>query len=347
MRILLVEDDENLARALETVLDKHNYLVDAVADGETAWEMADLITYDLVLLDVGLPKLDGITLCRRFRDKEPNLPIMLMTVRDSITDKITGLDSGADEYLVKPFNLQEFLARIRVLARRFSERSDAILTFGKIRFNPQAREVSCDGQIVPLSRKEYLLVELFLRHPYRVFSRSDIADNLWSVDNMPTEDTIKSHIRRIRLKLKEIGAEDLIETHYGHGYRINPSFIEADSPEVAAPDDQSNELDEATEQIWQQIRGSILKQVYELENAIASLAADSSDPKKLQIMQKNAHQIAGTVGTFGYDAASHIARAIESLLEAPTPWKSQASLQQLVDVLKTELGLEMGNNVRS
>jgi len=246
MRILLVEDDENLTRALETVLNKQNYLVDAATDGETAWEMADLVTYDLVLLDVGLPKLDGITLCRRFRDKDPNLPIMLMTVRDSVTDKITGLDSGADEYLVKPFNLQEFLARIRVLARRFSERSDAILTFGKIRFNPQGREVSCDGQTVPLSRKEYLLLELFLRHPHRVFNRSDIVDHLWSVDNMPTEDTIKSHIRRIRLKLQKLGAEKLIETLYGHGYRINPSFIEADSYEILVADDQANELNEAT-----------------------------------------------------------------------------------------------------
>jgi DNA-binding response OmpR family regulator len=104
MRILLVEDDENLAKALATILDKHNYLVDVSSDGAMAWEMADLIDYDRVLLDVGLPKLGGISLCRRFRDKDPEMPIMLMTVRDSVTDKLTGLDSGADEYLVKPFD---------------------------------------------------------------------------------------------------------------------------------------------------------------------------------------------------------------------------------------------------
>ena len=374
MRILLVEDDKNLAKALETILDQHNYLVDVAADGETAWEMADLVTYDLVLLDVGLPRLDGITLCRRFRARNPNLPIMLMTVRDSVADKITGLDSGADEYLVKPFNLKEFLARIRVLARRFSEQSDAILTFGNVRFNPQGREITCDGQTVPLSRKEYLLMELFLRHPYRVFSRSDIVEHLWSVDNMPTEDTVKSHIRRIRLKLHKLGAEDLIETLYGHGYRINPSFIEADVPEVSAPGDQASELNQATAEIWLQIRGSVFKQVDELEDAIGKLASYAVSPDQhyslqqggegargrggkthsqnsqnwdspsiaetLQLAQKTAHQIAGTVGTFGFDAASHIARAIECLLESPSPWKSQASLQQLVDVLKTELGQE-------
>jgi DNA-binding response OmpR family regulator/HPt (histidine-containing phosphotransfer) domain-containing protein len=371
MRILLVEDDENLAKAMETILDQHNYLVDVAADGETAWEMADLVTYDLVLLDVGLPRLDGITLCRRFRARNPNLPIMLMTVRDSVADKITGLDSGADEYLVKPFNVQEFLARIRVLARRFSEQSDAILTFGNVRFNPQGREITCDGQTVPLSRKEYLLMELFLRHPYRVFSRSDIVEHLWSVDNMPTEDTVKSHIRRIRLKLHKLGAEDLIETLYGHGYRINPSFIEADVPEVSAPGDQASELNQATAEIWLQIRGSVFKQVDELEDAIGNLTARNAssgqhsslgqggkgargqgskrsglksgngdthpEPETLQVAQKTAHQIAGTVGTFGFDAASHIARAIEFLLEAPAPWQLQDSLQQLVGILRTEL----------
>ena len=178
-------------------------------------------------------------------------------------------------------------------------------------------------------------MELFMRHPHRVFSRSDIVDHLWSVDNMPTEDTIKSHIRRIRLKLKKLGAEELIETLYGHGYRINPSFLRAASSEVAVSEEQAKELNLATEQIWQQIRDSVLKQVEELANVISNLTAASSNSETLHVAQKNAHQVAGTVGTFGYDAASYIARAIESLLEAPDP--SQASLQQLVNVLRAEL----------
>jgi len=340
MRILLVEDDENLAKALATILDKHNYLVDVSGDGVMAWEMADLIAYDLVLLDVGLPKLDGISLCRRFRDKDPELPIMLMTVRDSVTDKLTGLDSGADEYLVKPFDFQEFLARIRVLARRFSEKSDAILTFGDIHFNPQAREVSCQGQVVPLSRKEYLLLELLLRHPHRVFSRSDIVDHLWSVDRLPTEDTVKSHIRRLRRKLQQLGAEDLIETLYGHGYRVNPAYLRSPPAELAVSAEQAHALDEATAQIWQQIRGNVFKQVSELEAAIATLTPQTSPPETVQIAQKNAHQIAGTVGSFGFDAASHMARAIEALLAGYGAERSQASLTQLVALLKTELEAE-------
>jgi len=148
----------------------------------------------------------------------------------------------------------------------------------------------------------------------------------------------KSHIRRVRLKLKTLGAEQLIETLYGHGYRINPSFIEKDDLKVSGADDQVRVLNEETAQIWQQIKASVFKQVDDLGNVITNLAADSPDAETLQRAQKNAHQIAGTVGTFGYDASSHIARAIESLLAAPAPWKSKASLKQLVAILRTELG---------
>lgn len=340
MRILLVEDDNTLATALKTILDKHNYLLDVATDGELAWEMASLMSYDLILLDVGLPKLDGISLCRRLREKDPNLPIMMMTSRDTVTDKLTGLDSGADEYLVKPFNVQELLAHIRVLSRRFHEKSTAILSFGNLQFNPQGREIICNGKVLPLSRKEYLLMELFFRHPHRVFSRSDIVDHLWSTENLPTEDTIKSHIRRIRLKLKDLGAEDLIETLYGHGYRINPAFLRSPPPDESLSEAQANELNEATAQIWQQIQANVLKQVSDLDAAIATLTPHSWTPDAVEAACTTAHQIAGTVGTFGFDAASHIAKAIESLLETPSPWKAQNSLIQLMAVLRVELNRE-------
>ncbi|WP_416667665.1 response regulator transcription factor [Egbenema bharatensis] len=163
MRILLVEDDENLANALAVILHKHNYLVDVAPDGEMAWEMLHIIDYDLVLLDVNLPKLDGIGLCRRLRAHDRQVPVMLMTVRDSVTDKLLGLESGADDYLVKPFDMQELLARIRILSRRFSEPTTAVLSCGSIRLNPQMREIAYDGTVLPFSRKEYLLIELFLR----------------------------------------------------------------------------------------------------------------------------------------------------------------------------------------
>jgi len=338
MRILLVEDDENLVEALTPLLGKHNYLLDVATDGEMGWDMAHVIDYDLVLLDVGLPKLDGITLCRRLREQDQNLPILLMTVRDSVTDKLVGLNSGADDYLVKPFDIQEFLARIRVLGRRSSERSQAILTCGNIRLNPQMREISCNGKILPFSRKEYLLIELFLRHPHRVFSRSDIVDHLWTLDNLPAEDTVKSHIRRIRRKLSEFGAEDFIETLYGHGYRVNPAFLKSGVPDTELTTAQVEELDEAIAQIWDNIKAGVCQRVTVLEQAVVTLQAGLAlDSDYVALAQQNAHQLAGMVGTCGFDVASQIARAIELLLQQPMHSRSIYSLSQLVTTLRWEL----------
>ncbi|MFB2834911.1 response regulator [Floridanema evergladense] len=337
MRILLVEDDENLAKALTTVLSKQNYILDVSSDGEMGWEMINIISYDLVLLDVMLPKLDGISLCRRLREHNQQVPVMLMTARDSMTDKLIGLDSGADDYLVKPFDIQELLARIRVLSRRLTEESKDILSCGSIRLNAQMREITWNGKVLPFSRKEYLLIELFLRHPCRVFSRTDIVDHLWTLDKLPTEDTVKSHIRRIRNKLKEVGAEDLIETLYGHGYRINPSFLQSSLASSSLSPAQGKELNEAIVQIWQNIQEGVFQNLEILEETMTSLQSKISDINQLQAAQKSAHQLAGTVATFGFEAASHIAKAIEILLQNQPLSINLDSLSQLVRSLRLEL----------
>lgn len=341
MRILLVEDDNHLAKALSSLLSKQNYLLDVSTDGETGWEMAIAVHYDLILLDVELPKLDGITFCRRLREHQNYVPVMLMTVRDSVTDKLVGLDSGADDYLVKPFDIQELLARIRVLSRRLAERSTAPLSCGKLRLDPQRREVTYDSQTIPLSRKEYLLIELFLRHPHRVFSRSDIVDHLWSFDNSPTEDTVKSHIRRIRRKLSEFNIEDLIETLYGHGYRINPAFFhtphhESDDAELTS--EQTQELHQSIALIWQNVQPSVLQQIESLKQIIYAIETNTSiDAEELELARKTAHQLTGIVGTCGFEAASHIARAIELLLQHPPEPKTAHSLPLLIEALHHEL----------
>lgn len=341
MRILLVEDDENLASILSNLLSQHNYLLDVSTDGEMGWDMVNAVSYDLVLLDVELPKLDGISLCRRLRQHHQHLPVMLMTVRDSMTDKLVGLDSGADDYLVKPFDIQELLARIRVLSRRSAERSTTILTCGSIQLNPQMREISCNGQVLSLSRKEYLLIELFLRHPQRVFSRSDIVDHLWSLDNSPSEDTVKSHIRRIRRKLSEVGAEELIETLYGHGYRVNPAFMSQALPDSRLTNGQSRQLSEAIAQVWENIRSGVFQKVAILEQTSVTLQAGLTlDPERLKLARQVAHQLAGTVGTCGFETASHIARAIETRLDQPLTPQNIHSLSQLVTILRWELTQE-------
>ncbi|MFB2891800.1 response regulator [Aerosakkonemataceae cyanobacterium BLCC-F50] len=337
MRILLVEDDVNLAKGLTTVLGKQNYILDVSTDGEMAWEMINIISYDLVLLDVILPKLDGISLCRRLREHNLQVPVMLMTARDSMTDKLIGLDSGADDYLVKPFDIQELLARIRVLSRRLTEQSTDILSCGSIRLNPQMREITCHGQILQFSRKEYLLIELFLRHPCRVFSRSDIVDHLWTLDKLPTEDTVKSHIRRIRNKLKEVGAEDLIETLYGHGYRINPCFLQNSVSSSSLSPAQSKELNDSIAQIWQNIQDGVFKHLETLEQFVRSLQSQILDHTQLEAAKKSAHQLAGTVATFGFEAASYIAKAIEIILQNQPLLINSNSLSQLVITLRLEL----------
>jgi DNA-binding response OmpR family regulator len=163
--------------------------------------MLGLLNYDLILLDVMLPKLGGIDLCRRLQEHDRSLPIMLVTARDSVADKLMGLDSGADDYLVKPFDLQELLSRVPVLSRRFADRPMEVLTLGDIRLDPERRALTRNNRIVPFTRREYLPIELLSRYPRRIFSRSDIVDRLWPLENPPTEDTVKSHIRRIRHKL--------------------------------------------------------------------------------------------------------------------------------------------------
>ncbi|MFE1744944.1 response regulator transcription factor [Coleofasciculus sp. H7-2] len=221
MRILLIEDDLHLAEALVEALTDQIYVVDVVTDGETAWEQVQILTYDLILLDVMLPKLDGISLCRRLRSHDYNQPILMITARDTSADKVTGLDAGADDYVVKPIDLPELLARIRALLRRGSSSASPVLEWGSLRFNPSTYEVSYAEQSLHLTRKEYSLLELFLRNGRRVLSRSSIIEHVWSLEEPPEEETVKAHIKSLRQKLRATGAPpDFIETVHSIGYRL-------------------------------------------------------------------------------------------------------------------------------
>lgn len=225
MKILLVEDDERIAEALTVALIHQRYTVDIAADGQVGWEMIEAYTYDLLVLDIMLPKVDGLSLCQQVRAHHYPTPILLLTARDTSTDKIIGLDAGADDYVIKPFDLQELLARIRALLRRGSTTLPLVLEWGKLCLNPSRWEVNYGGQALNLTPKEYALLELFLRKNSRIFSRSEILEKLWSAEEFPTEETVKSHIRGIRQKLLTVGAAaDLIETVYGVGYRLKQNF---------------------------------------------------------------------------------------------------------------------------
>ncbi|MBH8566400.1 response regulator transcription factor [Nostoc sp. CENA67] len=225
MRILLVEDEYRIAKALAEVLIDQNYVVDIASDGQVGWEFAKAFPYNLIVLDLMLPKLDGITLCRQLRQEGYSIPILLLTAKDTSTDKVIGLDAGADDYVVKPFDLQELMARIRALLRRGINILPSVFEWGKLRLDPSSCEVTYNGQAVPLTPKEYKILELFLRHSHQVLNRNEILKHIWSFEDPPGEETIKVHIRSLRQKLKYAGANsDFIETVYGLGYRLKQTF---------------------------------------------------------------------------------------------------------------------------
>ncbi len=221
MKLLVVEDDERIAEALAEDLTEQNYAVEVAYDGEAGWELLQAFTYDLILLDVMLPKMDGIELCQRLRAHGQSMPVLMLTARDTITDKVLGLDAGADDYVIKPCALEELSARVRALLRRGSTTAPPVLEWAGLHLDPNTCEVTYLDQVLSLTPKEYSLLELFMRNQRRVFSRAQILEHLWAFEVLPEEDTVKAHIKGLRHKLKGAGASpDLIETVYGFGYRL-------------------------------------------------------------------------------------------------------------------------------
>lgn len=179
MKILLVEDDPLTRTTLSEILLAHQYTVNTATDGLTTLEMAGSFLYDLILLDIGIPKLNGISVCKQLRSKGYQNPILLLTARDSSTDRVMGLDAGADDYVVKPFDINELMARVRALLRRGKSVSTAVMTWENLSFDPINNEVKSGERLIHLTSKEYCLLELFLLNPKRIFSRRAILDRLW------------------------------------------------------------------------------------------------------------------------------------------------------------------------
>ncbi|MEA5552597.1 response regulator [Anabaena cylindrica UHCC 0172] len=317
MRILLVDDDDTVVKVLTDVLQKQNYVVDVASDGETGWEFIESFQYDLVLLDVMLPKLDGISFCRRLREMKNPVLVMLLTACDTTNDKLMGLDSGADDYVVKPFNVEELAARIRALIRRGSTSSSVVLMCGELRLDPNLHEVTYGSQLLKFSRKEYLLVELFFRNQKRVYSCGDIVNHLWAFDDeLPNESTVRSHIKNIRRELKAVGAGDLLETVYGQGYRINAAFLAAKNDQLVVNSAKQETLDNSIVEIWQQTKNLTFERLIALEQVISALVVGLFDENSHQQAIQNAHKLVGSLGMFGFDKGSNLARQIEISLES-------------------------------
>jgi DNA-binding response OmpR family regulator/HPt (histidine-containing phosphotransfer) domain-containing protein len=229
MKILVVEDDMLVADALRITLSDRNYAVEVAHDGQTGLDCIEAFDYDLLLLDAILPKLDGISLCRYVRSRGYLMPILLLTSRDSNHDRAMGLDAGADDYVVKPFDPEELSARIRALLRRGNDRVQTVLTWENLTLNPSNYEVTYQHQLLNLTPKEYALLELFLRHSRQLFSCGAILEHLWTYEDVPSEEAVRTHIKGLRHKLKAAGAPpDLVETVYGIGYRLKATDLAID-----------------------------------------------------------------------------------------------------------------------
>ena len=216
-RVLVVEDDADIADVLRRSLRNEGYEVRTSADGVEALDMAVGFVPDLVVLDLGLPGLDGIEVCRRLR-QEGDVPILMLTARAETEDRVTGLDSGADDYLVKPFERQELLARIRALLRRRPPRGTASLEVGDLVLNPDTREVRRDGREIELTNREFELLEFLMRNERLVVSRERLLDEVWGYDPMAATNTIDVFISNLRRKLEAGGEPRLLHTKRGAGY---------------------------------------------------------------------------------------------------------------------------------
>lgn len=221
MRILLVEDEEKLAKSIQKGLEIEGYAVDYITEGEKAERRIELYReeYDLIILDLMLPDKSGFEICKNARDDGVLTPVLVLTARDAVEDKVKALDAGADDYLVKPFSFEELSARIRALLRRPEESLPVVLRVGDISLDTKKQQVHVNDEEVKLTLKEFALLEYFMRHPGEVLSREDILDHLWGFDFEGFSNVVDVHIKNLRKKI-EYGEGDYLETVQGVGYRL-------------------------------------------------------------------------------------------------------------------------------
>ena len=220
MRILVVEDEKGLAHLIRRGLTEEGYAVDVAYDGEEGESFAESVPYDLIVLDIVLPRKDGFLVCASLRKKGIKARVLMLTGRDSVADRVKGLDTGADDYLIKPFQFEELSARIRALLRREIANASPVIRVGDIALNTATREVKRSDRTIDLNNKEYAILEYLLRNVNMVITRQMIEDHVWNFSLESSSNLVDVYIRRLRSKLDNPGEESLIETVRGAGYRL-------------------------------------------------------------------------------------------------------------------------------
>ena len=340
MRILLVDDDEALMDTLANHLIHQRYAVDIATDGQSAQGYLDMFTYDLVVLDLNLPDGSGIEFCQIFRKTGYEQPILILSATDAPAQKVKALDAGADDYVVKPFNLDELGARIRALLRREQVGLPTVLQLGGINLDPSTCETTYNGIPIHLTPKEFSLLELFLRRPNRVYSLDAIIGDLWAFENPPSEDAVRTHIKGLRQKLSAVGApKNLIKTVYGLGYRLNVTdpvneHENERAPHAALPSSTTV----AVEKAWKKYHGVMQERVAVLEQAAIAIQQGALGQELYQTSQMTAHKLVGALGSFGFPMGSTLAQRLEKLLQTtPATEIPAAQFHKLVRQLRQEI----------
>jgi DNA-binding response OmpR family regulator/HPt (histidine-containing phosphotransfer) domain-containing protein len=361
MKILVVEDDLLVADALKITLSDRKYTVEIAHDGQAGLDFIEAFDYDLLLLDAVLPKLDGVNLCRHVRSRGYMMPILLLTSLDSNHDRAIGLDAGADDYVVKPFDPEELSARIRALLRRGNDRVSPVLKWEDLTLDPRSYEVTYQQQLLSLTPKEYGLLELFLRYSRRLFSCGAILEHLWTYEDAPSEEAVRTHIKGLRHKLKAAGAPtDFVETVYGIGYRLKSldnlarPQISSDSqldllhpvtdiPTTVSQNGSSEDPLQFLTTIWNRHYPQLLDRVASIDRVIAATENRSLTTEIRRLACHSAHNLAGSLGTFGLPQGSQVAKQLELLLAENTDLTDEhlLQLQTGVDRLRQEIVSKM------
>jgi DNA-binding response OmpR family regulator len=222
MRILLVEDERKISAYVKRGLEEQGYAVDAAYSGQEALDWANTIDFDLIVLDILLPEMDGLSVCRELRKKGSRVPVLMLTARDAIDDRVAGLDAGADDYLVKPFAMKELLARLRALSRRSNEvPKETLLQVFDLTLDTLTQRVKRGGRLITLASKEFAVLECLMREPERVLSRTQIAEHVWNYDVFNQSNVVDVYIRNLRRKIDDPFELKLLHTIRGSGYRIS------------------------------------------------------------------------------------------------------------------------------